>query len=149
MPRTSTSVALALLAGVAFLSGAACEQRNADTPNATDRDAPNATSRDVDEDRSMTAPRGRNTSESDRTTATDQSESNDSIQITAAIRRSVLAAENMSISAQNCTIVTDERGAVSLRGDVRSQAEKDAIGAIAKATAGVTSVDNQLNVNSD
>jgi hyperosmotically inducible protein len=51
----------------------------------------------------------------------------------------------MSINAQNCKIIT-QKGAVTLRGPVASQAEKDAIAAKAKAVPGVTSVTNELEV---
>ena len=52
----------------------------------------------------------------------------------------------MSMNAQNCKIITDKSGIVTLRGPVASQAEKDAIEAKAKTIAGVTSVVNELEV---
>lgn len=87
----------------------------------------------------------------DRDTATktpmDQSNSSADIKITAEIRRSIMEDKSMSTSAQNCKIVTDKSGVVTLRGPVASQAEKDAIEAKAKAIAGVSRVINELEVN--
>lgn len=76
----------------------------------------------------------------------DQSNSAGSIKITAEIRRAILDDKSMSTNAQNCKVITDSAGAVTLRGPVASQAEKDAIESKAKAVAGVTSVVNELEV---
>lgn len=83
----------------------------------------------------------------DMTTKTpiDQSNSKADIDITAAIRRAIMEDKSMSLNAQNCKIIT-EAGVTTLRGPVNSQSEKDAIEAKAKAVAGVTRVDNQLEV---
>ena len=51
----------------------------------------------------------------------------------------------MSVDARNIKIVT-LNGAVTLRGPVDSQQEKDAIEGRAKNVGGVTSVDNQLEI---
>ncbi|MDP1661613.1 MAG: BON domain-containing protein, partial [Phycisphaerales bacterium] len=86
----------------------------------------------------------------DRDTATktplNQSNSSEAIKTTADIRRAILDDKSMSLNAQNCKIITDSAGVVTLRGPVASQAEKDAIESIAKATAGVNSVANELEV---
>lgn len=82
-------------------------------------------------------------------TPIDQSESSEDIEVTATIRRAIMDDDSMSINAQNCKIITDETGRVTLRGVVNSQAEKDAIDAKAKAVAGVTRVDNQLEIDSN
>jgi len=84
----------------------------------------------------------------DTKTPMDQSESSANIKITADIRRAIMKDDSMSINAQNCKIITDTSGLVTLRGVVNSQAEKDSIDAKAKAVAGVTRVDNQLEVKS-
>ena len=67
--------------------------------------------------------------------------------ITAAIRRSVVADKALSFTAKNVKIIT-VGGKVTLRGPVKSDDEKSAIEAKAKAKAapGVSSVDNQLEV---
>ena len=65
--------------------------------------------------------------------------------ITAAIRRSVVADSSLSWNAKNVKIIT-VAGKVTLRGPVKSDAEKATIEAKTKAAAGVTEVDNQLEV---
>jgi hyperosmotically inducible protein len=65
--------------------------------------------------------------------------------ITAAIRRSVVADKALSFTAKNVKIIT-VGGKVTLRGPVKSDEEKSAIEAKAKAAPGVSSVDNQLEV---
>ncbi|MDB5213010.1 MAG: hypothetical protein JWO86_937 [Myxococcaceae bacterium] len=65
--------------------------------------------------------------------------------ITAAIRRSVVADKGLSFTAKNVKIIT-VGGKVTLRGPVKSDEEKSAIEAKAKAAPGVSSVDNQLEV---
>ena len=90
----------------------------------------------------------RNTTDRSGSTKTpmDQSESAASIKITADVRRAIMDDKSMSTRAQNCKVITDKAGRVTLRGVVSSQAEKDSIQAKATAVAGVTNVDNQLEV---
>lgn len=77
-------------------------------------------------------------------TPTDQGGGKDR-DITAAIRRAVVGDGALSFTAKNVKIIT-VGGKVTLRGPVKSDAEKTAIEAKAKAAAGVTEVDNQLEV---
>jgi len=77
-------------------------------------------------------------------TPTDQGGGKDR-DITAAIRRAVVGDGALSFTAKNVKIIT-VGGKVTLRGPVKSDAEKTAIEAKAKATAGVAEVDNQLEV---
>ena len=79
----------------------------------------------------------------------DQSESVADIKTTADIRRAIMDDKSMSINAQNCKIITDKAGMVTLRGVVSSQAEKDAVGAKARGIAGESKVDNQLEVKTN
>ncbi len=79
-------------------------------------------------------------------TPMDQSESAAHIKITADIRRDILDDKSMSTNAQNCKVITDKNGLVSLRGVVDSEAEKASIEAKARRIAGATNVDNQLEV---
>ena len=65
--------------------------------------------------------------------------------ITAAIRRSVVADGSLSFNAKNVKIIT-VGGKVTLRGPVKSDAEKATIESKAKSAPGVTEVDNQLEV---
>ncbi len=67
------------------------------------------------------------------------------IKITADIRRSVMDDKGLSTNAHNAKIITN-KGIVTLRGVVDSAAEKDSVETKAKTVAGVTSVDNQLEV---
>ena len=65
--------------------------------------------------------------------------------ITASIRRAVVGEKGLSFAAKNVKIITTG-GKVTLRGTVKSDDEKATIESKAKATPGVTSVDNQLDV---
>jgi hyperosmotically inducible protein len=78
-------------------------------------------------------------------TPTAQSESGPDIEISAAIRKAVVDDKTLSVNAHNVKIMTSS-GAVTLRGPVKSDAEKKAIEAKAKQVAGVTSVNNLLEV---
>lgn len=78
-------------------------------------------------------------------TPLDQAENSADINITAEIRSEVMKIENLSTNGQNCKIIT-ENGVVTLRGPVNSAAEKERIGTLASNVAGVTRVDNQLEV---
>ena len=51
----------------------------------------------------------------------------------------------MSVDAQNAKVVV-QGGKVTLRGPVKSQEEKEAVGKIATDVAGAGNVDNQLEV---
>jgi osmotically-inducible protein OsmY len=79
-------------------------------------------------------------------TPIDQSNDSKDIEISAQIRRAIMDDASMSTNAKNIKIITAKGGAVTLRGVVDSQAEKDAVEAKAKGVAGVQSVDNQLEV---
>jgi osmotically-inducible protein OsmY len=76
----------------------------------------------------------------------DQSESAANIRITGDIRRAILDDRRMSTVARNCKIITEKGGQVTLRGDVESQAERDAIVAKANAVQGVKNVNNMLEI---
>ena len=79
-------------------------------------------------------------------TPLDQSEAAAHIKITADIRTAIMDDKTMSMNAQNCKIITDKNGMVTLRGVVDTQAEKDAIQAKAEAVAGAAMVRNELEV---
>ena len=78
-------------------------------------------------------------------TAGDQSNSKADLEITAHIRRAVIKDKSLSMMAQNVKIVT-LNGAVTLRGPVKSDAEKASIASKAEAIAGADKVNNQLEV---
>jgi hyperosmotically inducible periplasmic protein len=76
---------------------------------------------------------------------TAQSESEADIQISAAVRKAVIDDKALSVNAHNVKITT-ANGVVTLRGPVKSEQEKSSIESKAKAVAGVSKVDNLLEV---
>lgn len=67
--------------------------------------------------------------------------------LTAAVQKNLEGDKKLSAAAKTITIAAN--GAkVTLTGTVKSEAEKTAVAAKAKSTAGVTDVDNQLEVKS-
>lgn len=135
---------VAIVGLLALLSLAACERENA--PRATSPNTNNPTYGTPADTQPDNTAKNEVDRSGDTKTPFDQSESSDAIKITAEIRRAIMDDDTMSVNAQNCKIMTDKSGMVTLRGVVNSQAEKDAIDAKSKAIAGVTKVDNQLEV---
>jgi osmotically-inducible protein OsmY len=78
-------------------------------------------------------------------TATGQSETKADVEITAAIRKAIVDDKALSVNAHNVKVITSG-GVVTLRGPVKSEEEKKTIEAKAKQVAGVTRVDNLLEV---
>ena len=78
-------------------------------------------------------------------TSGDQSNSSGDIKITAAIRRAVMKDDSLSMTAKNVKIITAD-GVVTLRGPVKSAAEKQTIARLAEANAGSAKVMNHLEV---
>jgi hyperosmotically inducible periplasmic protein len=89
----------------------------------------------------------RNVRDRDSNTLTplDQGNSQADIDTTAQIRKEIIAANGMSMNAQNVKIIT-MNGHVTLRGPVNSEDEKRQIGDIANRIAQSSNVDNQLEV---
>jgi hypothetical protein len=79
-------------------------------------------------------------------TPIDQSNDTRDLEITQAIRKTVFADDRLSFNAKNVKVITID-GKVTLRGPVDSVQERASIAAIAKQTAGVVAVDDQLEVN--
>jgi len=131
MYTTTRIIVLASLAALATVTG--CEKA---ADHTTAAPAPDNTARNKGDSSAAKTPM-------------DQSQSGDDVKVTAAIRRAIMDDKAMSMNAQNCKIITDKSGVVTLRGVVDSQAEKDAIQAKAQAVAGVTRVDNQLEVKTN
>jgi osmotically-inducible protein OsmY len=75
----------------------------------------------------------------------DQGNNETDLGITAKIRQAIVDDKALSVNAQNIKIITNT-GIVVLRGPVKSDQEKMAIEAKAKEVAGVTRVDNQLEI---
>ena len=78
-------------------------------------------------------------------TAADQSNSSDALQVTAGIRKAVVADESLSTSAHNVKIVTTGN-TVTLRGTVASLAEKDKVVALARQNAPGKDILDQLTI---
>ena len=78
-------------------------------------------------------------------TSGDQSNSKADIQTTAAIRRAVMHDGSLSMMAKNVKIIT-ANGMVTLRGPVKTEAEKTAIAKDARTAAGRAKIENKLEV---
>lgn len=78
-------------------------------------------------------------------TPLDQANNQADIDITAKIRKEIMAHDDFSLNAQNVKVMT-ENGHVTLRGPVTTAAERDSIDKIAKDVAGNDKVDNQLDI---
>ncbi|CAN5859035.1 hypothetical protein BH11MYX4_BH11MYX4_57750 [soil metagenome] len=120
-PKDASDTPMAGTAPVAQTPGAADNTKDATNTKINDRDRP-----------------------STALTPMDQGGGKDR-DITAAIRRSVVADSSLSFNAKNVKIIT-VGGKVTLRGPVKSDAEKATIESKAKSAPGVTEVDNQLEV---
>lgn len=83
--------------------------------------------------------------DSDALSPMDQGNSKAETEMTAAIRKGIIADKESSADAKNIKIITiGER--VTLRGPVKSQQERARIEALARRTSGVAAVDNQLEI---
>jgi hyperosmotically inducible protein len=111
-----------------------------DTNSAADAHSPNA--KDADNT-------GRNVRDRNDSTLTpgDQGNSEQDIQITKRIRRSLTSDDELSTLAKNVKIITIN-GKTTLRGPVHSEQEKKAIETAAKK-AGVSDIDNQLEIKTN
>jgi osmotically-inducible protein OsmY len=78
-------------------------------------------------------------------TADQQKETKEDRTLSQQIRKAVMDDTTLSTYAHNVKIIS-QNGTVTLRGPVRSEEEKAAIEAKAKAVAGVTAVNNELTV---
>ncbi len=78
-------------------------------------------------------------------TSGDQSNAQADLDATQIIRKAVVADDSLSTNAQNVKIITS-RGVVTLRGPVANAEEKANIGRIAQNVAGVTRVDNLIEI---
>jgi len=102
-------------------------------------------------DESTTDPTNTAVNERDRNqanpTPTDQSMSEQDTKLTQSIRQLIMDDEALSMAAKNIKIIAID-GRVTLRGPVKSEAEKAAIAAKAEQVAGPSQVDNQLEIAS-
>lgn len=77
--------------------------------------------------------------------ATDQGNSKAEVQISGRVRKALMASKTLSFGAKNVKVIT-KGTKVTLRGNVKSDAEKNEIAGIARNTDGVSEVDDQLVV---
>jgi len=100
----------------------------------------------ADADRRPADNSGRNARD-DGTTKTplDQGQNSDDIRITQTIRAAITDRSGMSMNARNIKIITRDK-LVTLRGPVDKAEERQWIVATASAVAGVTRVDDQLEI---
>jgi len=78
-------------------------------------------------------------------TPMDQNNNSADLKITQQIRQAVMADGSLSFTAKNVKIIT-QGGKVTLRGPVKTDQERSNIEAAARKIAGVTQVDNQIEV---
>jgi len=107
-----------------------------------DRAGTNAEQRARDVDNSAVNQRDRN---EEALTPGDQGNSPQDRELTRRIRRSVTQNDQLSTTAKNIKIITAD-GKVTLRGPVKTEAERNLVAAIAQQAAGSGSIDNQLEV---
>ena len=81
-------------------------------------------------------------------TAGDQSPSTADLGIARSMREAIAADPALSMNARYVTIISSN-GVLTLRGSVDSASEKAAVGAAAQRVAGVTRVENDLEVASN
>jgi osmotically-inducible protein OsmY len=122
-----------VMVAILALSVAACGRSGSNTSAANDAD--------------NTARNERDKNEATKTPG-DQSENADDLAISANVRKAIEADDSLSSNAHNVKIVTNA-GAVTLRGPVKSAQEKAAVELKAKQVAGVTSVENLLEVEAN
>jgi osmotically-inducible protein OsmY len=91
---------------------------------------------------------GADAAKSQNATADDQGMTEKDQEITRKIRKAVVDDETLSTSAHNVKIIT-QSGMVTLRGPVRSEAEKRSIETKAKTVAGDARVNNELTVTQE
>ncbi len=84
----------------------------------------------------------------DAVTPIDQGSNEADMQTTRRIRQDIMAREGLSLNARNVKVIT-ANGRVTLRGPVKSQAEKQAIADIAGRVATPEKVDNQLEITTE
>lgn len=89
-----------------------------------------------------------NTRDKNDTTLTPQKQTNakSDIDVLAAVRSAIVDDKNLSVAAHNVKIVA-ANGVVTLRGPVKSAAEKSKVEELARKVAGVSNVDNQLDID--
>lgn len=78
-------------------------------------------------------------------TPMDQGQSSADVDITASIRRDLVANDALSMNAKNVKVITKE-GVVTLRGPVANEDERTTVVDTVQKVSGVKTVDNQLEI---
>jgi len=88
-----------------------------------------------------------NARDRDGAMATPQTQDNQATNrsVLAAVRKAIVKDKTLSTLAHNVKVMV-QGGVVTLRGPVKSDAEKTSVESVAKQVAGVNSVDNQLDI---
>jgi osmotically-inducible protein OsmY len=79
-------------------------------------------------------------------TADKQGNSKNEVEVTASVRKAIMAEKGLSINAQNVKIIYRNGGLVTLRGPVDSAEEKAKLVELAKACAGVNNVKDLITI---
>jgi len=89
-----------------------------------------------------------NTRDKDNDTLTPQKQPNakSDLDVLAAVRSAIVDDKNLSMAAHNVKIVV-AKGVVTLRGPVKSTAEKARVEELTRKVAGVVTIDNQLDID--
>lgn len=82
-------------------------------------------------------------------TAQNQSSKPESLRITKEIRQRIIERGDLSTAAKNVKVITDDKGAVTLRGPVKTDNERQEIEQIARNNAQGGQVNNQLVVKGE
>ncbi len=142
-----------IVTALALLSGACNKSDDSTTPPAggsSDRSSQTSGSGSNSPDNYPAENTGRN--ERDRSagalTPEEQGGNASDREITRQIRRAITSDSQYSTLAGNIKIIT-QNGKVTLRGPVKTAEEQQALGDLAKKVQGVSSVDNQLEVNAN
>jgi len=126
---------------VLLLAAVACEKSDATHSKATDPNAAapvpadNTGKNERDQHVAALTPGDQGGSQADRT-------------VTQQVRQGVVDDSALSMTAKNVKIITVD-GVVTLRGPVKSAAEKSQVAAIAQRVAGVTRVEDKLEIVSN
>ena len=81
-------------------------------------------------------------------TPTDQSNHSSAVDLVAQVRKAIVHDDRLSVKAHNVKIVADN-GVVTLRGPVASADERARVEKDVTGVRGVSSVDNQLDIDTD
>ncbi len=131
-----------LASGFALLVVLGCKRNESENSTGANEATPTVEALRADADNTKKNERDR---DGDTVTPEDQAENDADRSITQRIRQAVVDKDGLSVNAKNVKIMT-ANGVVTLRGPVQSAGEKSSIASIAQATAGVSRVDNQLEI---